>query len=130
MIGSRRSRRTERKILVDKLDDLFSVFVRLREKKRNAGRCFFGCGLIQCCFHVVTRAKHSVRWDPDNGVGSCHAANQENEYNPNRYIAAYIKIVGLATYESLVARGHRIAKFSNDDLRAIGDGLRARITAL
>lgn len=109
---------TKRKRLVAKLDSAFSLKVRLRDKKVRGGLCVFDAcpEPIACCFHFVTRAKHSLRWDFRNAVGSCFGHNLRYEYDPHFAIQWYMKKHGKEAYEQLIFDGNKIAKFSNEDL--------------
>ena len=90
----------------------------------------FGCGGIECVFHIITRSRYAVRWDLENGVGSCFKANYLNEMNPHPYIDWFIKNRGLEAYENLVRRSKRIAKYSNSDLLEIKESLEKKLEAL
>jgi hypothetical protein len=116
----------KRVLLVARLDNLFSHYIRLRDK-RAFGRCPFCSGPIQCCFHFVTRSKHSVRWENRNAVGSCHGCNFKNEHDPHFAISWYIESYGLENYNQLVKDGNIIAKFSMDDLRGIKERIECDI---
>lgn len=138
--GSRRRKsRTlpgvSRKALVDDLDHLTSMIVRIRDKRRTGGMCVFGCGRpIQCAFHFITRSKHIVRWDLDNLVGSCHAENYENEYNPSKFISWYIAQNGLEKWEALVAKSRKRANngagFSVEDLLKLRRELQEKLSVI
>ena len=123
-----RPRRTKsaRRRLIDTLDTLFSLYIRLRDKAEFKGMCVFGCGRpIECCFHIVTRGKYSVRWDERNAVGSCMIDNYKMEFNPHPFITWYIKRVGVEAYEALVRDSNRIPKHTHEDLRQLAAEIRA-----
>ena len=112
-------RKPSRKSLVKKLDTLFSLFIRLRDRKKFS-YCPFphrdGPRLIECCFHFITRAKYATRWSEDNCIGSCNSCNFEYEFNPHPYIAWFIRANSQAAYERLIQQSRGILKFSNSDL--------------
>ena len=117
-------RRSERKTLVGQLDALFSEYIRTKAKRSFGGECPFSHKdgrrhPVQHCFHFITRAKYSVRWDPRNAIGSCAGCNLENEYNPHRFIDWFIKAFGQQKFSVLVRDSNRLARFSNEDLRQI-----------
>lgn len=117
---------TKRKRLVVALDALFSQYIRLRDK-RIFGGCFF-CGKpIQCVFHMVTRAKHAVRWDTRNGVGACSGCNLRYEYDPHGFVRIYVERFGQEAWNKLINDGCRVARFSIDDLRRIRATLEAEL---
>lgn len=112
--------KSPRKRLVAQLDQLFSIYIRTRDKRAFGGRCPFVCGNpIQCCFHFVTRAKHSLRWDDRNAVGSCVGCNYRFEFDPHFAIQWYVEKFGQQAYDALICQGNKQARFSLDDLRAI-----------
>lgn len=117
-----------RKALVKALDKEFSLFIRKRDQDVRGGLCVFpGCPKpIQNCFHIITRAKYSVRWDPANAVASCTGCNMSMEYNPNPYILWYIARNGLPAYEDLVRRSNIITKKSNSDLEEMLEEFRRK----
>ena len=115
--------KSKRRILVDKLDKQFSLLVRAISKREFAVCPFCHIRQIECCFHFVTRAKHSVRWDLTNAVGSCHSCNYTMEYNPHPFVSWYIKRNGLDAYENLILRSNKIAKFGIGDLEDILQGI-------
>lgn len=109
-------RRPSRKGLVKKLDAAFSRYIRALEGKRT-GHCFFCPRPIEDCFHIITRSKYAVRWDPRNAVGSCKRDNFINEQNPHPYILKYICSFGLDEYDLLLRDSNKIAKFENYQLQ-------------
>lgn len=122
-----RKAKSERKRLVAQLDAVFSLYIRMRDRAKTKGACVLGCGFIEQCAHLITRAKHSVRWDPRNASGQCAGANIRHEYDPNPYTSWYIRQHGLEAYEALVRDSNRIAKFSNDQLRGILADLKSKM---
>lgn len=119
---------TPRKRLVQELDRLFSTYIRTRDKRAFGGRCPFDCAKpIECCFHFVTRAKHSLRWEERNAVGACHGHNHRFEFDPHFGIQWYIRSFGQDAYDRLVQDGNKAAAFSMDELRAIKQRILAGI---
>ena len=114
----KKKKKRSRKSLVKELDKVFSLFIRERDFK-DIGGCHLGCGPIECCSHLITRSKHSVRWDERNAYGSCMSSNFQHEFNPHIYTSWYIKKHGLSAYEKLLLDSNKIAKFSNSDLEAM-----------
>lgn len=115
-----RKMKTPRKRLVAQLDALFSFRIRIRDKRLYGGICpLCKSKPIECCFHFVTRAKHSLRWDERNAIGSCHGCNYRYEYDPHFAIEWYQNTYGKDSYYDLIRDGNKIAKFSNEDLNNI-----------
>lgn len=120
--------KSERKRLVAKLDTLFSLYIRLRDRRKYGGYCVFGCGKsIDCAFHFITRTKHSVRWREENAAGSCRGCNMRNEYDPHGYVQWYVKEHGQEAWDTLIRDGNKTAKFSMDDLLRIKEELEGKL---
>lgn len=111
-----RRRKVGRKGLVKRADTAFSL--KIRELYPVS---FFSGKPTECCFHIVSRSKHSVRWSLDNAVGSTMGENYEMEFNPHKYITILIEKRGLPWYESLVRRSNETRKFGRDELEDIAD---------
>ena len=106
------------KKIVKKLDDVFSLFVRADSRNKYDG-CPF-CGKpIECCFHFVTRSKHSVRWDTRNAVGSCFGCNGKYEHDPHFAITWYMDNFGKIAYTKLILKGNIIVKRNVEDLQKL-----------
>ena len=115
------SKPKERKRLIKALDTEFSLLIR-----KLCPMCPF-CGKnTEHCFHFVTRAKYSVRWDERNAVGSCAGCNLRYEYDPHFAVTWYINRCGLPAYEQLIRDGNQIAKLENSDLQTKLDNIRLR----
>ena len=121
--------KTRRKRLIAELDRLYSLAVRARDSRETGGACVLGCGRIENVAHLITRSKHSVRWDLRNGTGQCYGANMTHEFNPHIYTAWWIKKHGLEAYENLVRDSNLVAGFGLGDLEAIRDGLKKILEA-
>lgn len=90
------------KIKIDKLDVLFSKFIRLRAD----GRCEY-CGKPSKrleCSHFHGRRKRSVRYDPDNACGLDFACHQYLGSNPYQHTEFFKKRLGSEKFEQLNIR--------------------------
>jgi hypothetical protein len=107
---------SNRKKLVKKLDDVFSVFIRARDKNK----CIT-CGTTEnpTCGHLITRAKYSVRWDERNSFCQCFGCNMSHEYNPEKYTAKWLAIYGEKAYQQLVRDANKSHKFTDKELEAL-----------
>ena len=106
---------TERKKLVSKLDKVFSLYIRGRDK-----RCVL-CGKREDlnCGHLLTRNAYSTRWDEQNCACVCTGCNLRHENDASHHTLWYIKKYGLTSYEALVLMHHTTRKFKNDELQAL-----------
>ena len=109
-------KKTARKKLVEKLDAVFSVYIRALYPI-----CVFCGSKTEHCFHFMTRAKYATRWDAVNAVGSCRGCNFEMEFNPHPYIKWFIDKYGLEEYNRLILRSNVIPKYSNEELEVMID---------
>jgi len=109
--------KSERKKLVKKLDDVFSLYIRHRDNF-----CCFICGKVKSisvviqCGHLITRGKQSVKWDERNAHAQCRGCNLKHEYQPEHYNLKFIKKYGKAKYERLILESNIRPRFTNDDL--------------
>lgn len=120
-------RKMGRKGLVRAADASVGLYVRAEAAKRNGGICELShiphsCGGIQNAFHVFSRAKYAVRWDPRNILATCFSANVRYEHDADfvhQVIEWFKKKNGVEFYDQLLADSNKIAKFTDSDLREI-----------
>ena len=90
------------KIKIDKLDVLFSQFIRLRA----GGKCEY-CGKpterLECS-HFHGRRKRSTRYDPDNAAGVDFTCHQYLGSNPYAHTEFFKKRLGSERFEQLNIR--------------------------
>lgn len=104
-----------RKVLVKKLDKVFSEFIRNRDK-----RCV-QCGKTEGLTngHLITRAKYSVRWNELNCHCQCRGCNYLHEFQSHLYTNWFLKNYGLKKYQTLIAESNKIKKFTDTDLEEL-----------
>ena len=124
----KRRTKSERKRLVDEADKLFSLYIRLRDKRKNAGRCLI-CrkNPIEVCYHLIPRGRYITRWDPSAAVGGCPPCNFGEKMNRLLYRQKHIDIFGKDFYEALEEKSRQLAKFSVDDLRNMVAEIRVKL---
>jgi hypothetical protein len=110
------------KICIDKLDQLFSQYIRLRDKVCK--RCGNSNTILQCA-HFYGRAKRSVRWDPDNACALCFGCHRYLDSNPIQKIEFFINLLGEERLLHLMARARQT--YPKPDRQAIEIWLRAEI---
>ena len=106
------------KIRIDKLDVLFSRFIRLRA----GGKCEF-CGTPRTmrqlqCSHFHGRRKRSTRYDPDNAIGADFGCHQYLGSNPYAHTEFFKKRLGSERFEELNIRAEMIVKVDKDKVEA------------
>jgi hypothetical protein len=115
------------KAMIEKLDDLFSRFIRARDARLFGGLCVL-CRLrpITDCFHWIPRGSHAVRWDPENACGSCRSCNGKEQRRRAHYRDVFVSLYGEPARVALEERARAEAKFSAEDLRAIYEALKTK----
>ena len=88
------------KIRVDKLDVLFSKFIRLRDK--YCQRCGGSSGLQTS--HFYGRAKQSIRFDPENSCLLCFGCHQYFHSHPLEHVEWFKDRLGEVGFDLLQAR--------------------------
>ena len=101
---------------VKKTDQVFSIFIRLRGKKRTGGLCELCLKRpIEVCFHWVSRKSYATRWLPENACASCRGCNYNETFNKQKYRDIFIERYGIAErerLESLARSGEQIPTLS------------------
>ena len=104
------------KIRIDKLDVLFSKFIRLRA----GGKCEY-CGLYNKrleCSHFHGRRKRSVRYDLENAVALCFSCHQYLGSNPYQHTEFFKKQLGDERFQQLNIRAEITVKLDKDKIEA------------
>ena len=112
--------KTDRQKAVKHADDWMSKYVRMRDK-----RCVL-CGATDrlTAGHLITRAKYSTRWSIWNVFAHCTSCNMKHEYQPEHFTEWYLKRFGVEMYEQLIAWSNKPRKYTNDEIREIGDNFK------
>lgn len=116
--------RTKRQNIERQLDKLFSKRIRGRDKVAFVSCPFHAVGgsPIEVCFHFITRAKRSVRWDELNAVGSCYNCNDlyEKDVSFMRFIKEWYKSnYGPEAWQELVRRSNTIRPIDFSELQEL-----------
>ena len=111
--------------------DQFSFYIRLRDKRANAGLCFY-CERrpIECAMHRVKRGKRGVKYDERNVHGGCHSCNFEDNHNPQKFDAIFIRKLGTPLFLDLVARGAVASKRTRVGVLEMTDLYREKVRNL
>lgn len=110
------AKKQKRSALVKKLDRVFSLYVR----KRDKGVCIT-CGAkgepkYMQAGHYVSRGHYATRWDERNVHCQCMRCNVFLSGNYPLYSEKMIEKYGLEIIRELNRLGQTIAKYSNQDL--------------
>ena len=101
------------KIKLDKLDILFSKYIRLKA----GGVCEY-CGQAKTlqCSHFHGRRKRSVRWDEENCSALCFSCHLYLGENPYMHTEFFRKRLGSERFELLNIRANTIARLDKEAL--------------
>lgn len=103
------------KIRLDKLDILFSKFIRMRAdwSCEYCGKPVENYKGLQCS-HFHGRRKRSTRYDPDNACGLCFSCHIYLGENPYAHTEFFKKRLGSERFELLNIRANKIVKVDRD----------------
>lgn len=108
----KRKKKPSRKSLVAKLDKVFSLYIRSRDKECVI--CHAKENLT--CGHLFSRGHHSTRWMKLNAHCQCTGCNYLHEYDTYPYTRYFIKRYGIEEYDRLHAVYATVQKYKTYDL--------------
>lgn len=118
--------KSPRKTAVAKLDRVFSLYIRARDK-----HC------VQCgredqltCGHVFSRVAYSTRWDPENAFGQCMGHNMRHEHDPYPFLEYARERLGQQGYDDLHLRYSQPSKFTTTELLDLVDFFSAELACI
>ena len=123
-------KKPKRTKLVKKLDKIFSLYIRARDSILYDNCFFCRSNPIECCFHMIRRARYSVRWDDRNAVASCNYCNYCENNNNHPFVAKYIDAFGHELYLSLVEKSKIQPKHSLQELEKMISFFEAELSAI
>jgi len=106
----------ERKKLVKELDDVFSKYIRARDKRS----VFSGSTEQLQCFHIFSRVSYSTRWNERNAFASTAKENLLYEHDTkwqHDVHTWFINKFGMNEFDKLHALWHKTTKFTDADLK-------------
>jgi len=112
--------------LVNKLDKVFSLYIRLRDSKQYNYKYFrcISCGQVkpfeQCdCGHYVGRMHMNTRFDEHNCNSECKSCNRFSADHIIGYRRGLIRKIGEQNVDLLELRGHQTRKWSTWELEQL-----------
>ena len=112
--------------LVEKLDRVFSLYIRLRDSRAFGYRAFrcISCGAVKPfdkadCGHYYSRAKMSVRFDEDNCHAECSSCNRFKADHLIGYRENLIRKIGQKRFDILRLRSNGVRKWSAWELEEL-----------
>lgn len=114
------------KSLKDKLDRVFSLYIRLRDSKEFDFKYFrcVSCGRVlpfeqADCGHYISRTNMALRFSEDNCSAQCRHCNRFKDGNILDYRQGLIRKIGEQRVMLLEARKHESKKLSNWELETL-----------
>lgn len=124
--------------LVEKLDRIFSEYIRLRDSFQTQGGLMFRC--ISCgkikpydeadCGHYVNRAHMATRFSEDNCNAQCRSCNRFDEGNIYNYRRGLVGKIGEARVLLLESQKHKSVKISDYELAILIEEYKKRVKTL
>jgi hypothetical protein len=106
-----------RAALKNKLDRIFSTYVRLRDSNNGYGRCI-SCGKIvhwkdADAGHLVNRSHLSLRWNEMNVNLQCRYCNRFKEGEGANYTMNLINKYGKEKVEYMLSHKHQVSRIGD-----------------
>ena len=114
------------KSLKDKLDRVFSMYIRLRDSKEFGFKYFrcISCGRVlpfeqADCGHYISRTNMALRFSEDNCSAQCRSCNRFKDGNILDYRQGLTRKIGEQRVTLLESRKHETKKWSNWELEQL-----------
>lgn len=124
MFYKRTKIKTKKQSLVNKLDKVFSLYIRLRDSTPNGNFCCISCGRWKTwcdadCGHYFSRARMNTRWDEKNCSAECSYCNRFDSSHLDGYRSNLIRKIGEEEFERLHIRANMTRKWSEFELEQL-----------
>ena len=121
--------------LKNKLDDVFSEFIRLRDSRDDGTFVCISCGRLlpydqADCGHYINRKLMSTRFSEKNCNAQCRSCNRFDEGNIQGYRRGLIAKYGEPVVLMLEASKNQINKLSEFEYKAMIDHYRKEVKRL
>ena len=121
--------------LVDRLDTVFSRYIRLRDAMPSGMFRCISCGKIKPieqadCGHFHSRTHMSTRFDEDNCHAECRYCNRFSADHIIGYRENLIKKIGEQRFKLLDIKAHETKKWSHFELEQLAKYYRALVQKL
>lgn len=116
------AKKSTRKRLIDKLDKIFSQYIRLRESKNHNSECFT-CGKVDHWKklqngHFMSRKHLSTRWDETNCQVQCAGCNVFRYGEQYKFSVGLNNKYGDGTADAMLQKSRETLKIDNTELEA------------
>ncbi len=122
----KKPRKSGTRTLVNKLDKIFSLYIRLRDSKQFGYKAFkcISCGQIKPfakadCGHYYSRSKMSTRYDEDNCNSECNFCNRFKSDHLDGYRENLIRKIGQSRFDLLRSHSNQVKKWSEFELQQL-----------
>lgn len=117
-----------------KLDDAFSLFIRLRDSQNGYFKCI-SCGQIKPfeqadCGHYINRKHMATRYDEQNCNAQCRSCNRFDEGNMQGYRRGLIKKIGEKAVQLLEIKKFNTCKLSQSEINILEKYYKQKTKAL
>jgi len=114
------AKKSTRKRLIDKLDKIFSQYIRLRESKNGNSECFT-CGKVDHWKklqngHFMSRKHLSTRWDETNCQVQCAGCNVFRYGEQYKFSVGLNNKYGDGTADAMLQKSRETLKIDNAEL--------------
>ena len=102
-----------RKGIKGKLDAIFSLFIRVRDKWtcQRCGKKLKKKSRGYHCAHFKRRGIQSTTWDPKNASGLCYGCHDYLDHHYQKKVDWYIEKYGKRQYNEVIKRSNQIRKY-------------------
>lgn len=121
--------------LEDKLDRIFSIFIRRRHADVGGTVSCVTCQRLmfwkEChAGHFIKRQHRSTRWRPTNVHPQCVGCNTYRGGQQDEYAKFIVQTYGLAEFNDLMESKHKVTKFTRSDLEEMIERFQKETQAL
>ena len=122
--GAKKPKKREKPNLIDKLDRVFSAYIRLRDVMPNGYFRCISCGHIKPfaeadAGHFFSRRHMATRFDETNVWSECRGCNRFSADHIIAYQANLIKKIGMSRFELLRVKANGSRQWSDFELEAM-----------
>ncbi len=112
-----------RKVLIHKLDRLFSLYIRQRDSVKGKNTCFT-CGKIEKierlhAGHFMVRQRMATRWSEINVQPQCPSCNTFNSGRQAEFGIALDEKYGKGTARKLIDKSYTLKKYDIGELETL-----------
>ncbi len=127
-------KKSQRKKAVERLDNIFSKFIRLRDSDKHGyckcvtcGKKAFWTREGMQCGHFQTRAKYSTRWHVQNAHAQCAGCNMVNGGQQYKHGLEIDKRYGEGSAERILMESNVTQKFTTFELEEMYESFKEEV---